>query len=39
LDNAVTFGDTSIVFYVVDANKIIAMGLTSGTPALVDLLF
>jgi hypothetical protein len=39
LDNAVTFGDTSIVFYVVDANKIVAMGLTSATPALVDLQF
>jgi hypothetical protein len=39
LDNAVTFGDTGIVFYVVDANKIVAMGLTSGTPSLVDLQF
>jgi hypothetical protein len=39
LNNAVTFGDTSIVFYVVDANNIVAMGLTSATPALVDLQF
>jgi hypothetical protein len=38
LNNTVTFGDTSIVFYVVGANKIVAMGLTSNPPSLVDLL-
>jgi hypothetical protein len=37
LNNNATFGDTSIVFYVVGGHRILVMGLTSATPSLLDL--
>jgi len=39
MNNSVTFGDTSIVFYVIDGHKIVAMDLTTAIPSLVDLLY
>ncbi len=37
LSNSNTFGDTSIVFYVVSGNQLVTMGLTSATPSIVEL--
>jgi hypothetical protein len=37
LNNNTTFGDTSVVFYVVGGHRIFVMGLTTATPSLVDL--